>query len=115
MIAIIRISGEIGLNKEIVETLKRLRLRRKYSCVVIDKPTSIQLGMIKKVKNFVAFGEINPDTYKKLVEKRGQSKKPYFKLHPPRGGIDSKKHFGVKKGVLGDNKDKINNLIMRML
>ncbi len=25
-------------------------------------------------------------------------------MHPPRGGIDAKKHFGVKKGVLGNNK-----------
>lgn len=115
MIVVIRISGEVGLNKEIVETLKRLRLRKKYSCIVIDKPTSVQLGMIKRVKDFVAFGEINEETHKKLVEARGKKDKPYFRLHPPRGGIDSKKHFGVKKGVLGDNKDKINDLIARML
>ena len=28
--------------------------------------------------------------------------KPFFRLHPPRGGIESKKHYGVGKGVLGD-------------
>jgi len=36
-------------------------------------------------------------------------------LHPPRKGIESKKHFGVGKGVLGDNKEKINELLERML
>ena len=42
--------------------------------------------------------------------------KPFFRLHSPRGGIDSKKHFGVtKKAVLGDNKGKINDLVRRML
>jgi glycosyltransferase involved in cell wall biosynthesis len=41
--------------------------------------------------------------------------KPFFSLHPPRKGINSKKHFGVKKGVLGDNKEQINDLIKRML
>ena len=76
--------------------------------------------MIKKVRDFVAFGEINEETYKKLKDVRGRKDikgnlKPFFRLHPPRGGIETKKHFGVGKGVLGDNKEKINELILRML
>lgn len=120
MIAVIRIKGQVGLRKEIVETLNRLRLRRKYVCIVLEKPTKEQLGMIKKVKDFIAYGEINEDTYKELKEKRGRKNaegklKSFFRLHPPRKGIESKKHFGVGKGVLGNNKDKINDLIRRML
>jgi large subunit ribosomal protein L30 len=140
MIAVIRITGDVNLNKDVRETLERLRLKRKYSCIVIN-PTNEQLGMIKKVRDFVAFGEIKEETFEKLVEKRGQlivktkkvdakkaageiikgkkyeelNLKPFFRLHPPRKGIDSKKHFGVKKGVLGNNKEKINDLIERML
>jgi len=140
MIAVIRIHGQVKLKKNIAETLSRLRLRRKYSCVVLN-PTKEQMGMIKKLKDFVAYGEINKTTLEKLIAKRGKlidkSKKidakkmaeglidkksswavdlkPFFRLHPPRGGIDSKKHFGVKKGVLGDNKNKINELVERML
>lgn len=120
-IAVIRIKGMIGLRKPIVETLYRLRLRKKYVCIVIED-TKENLGMINRVRDFVAFGEISDETYKKLVEKRGlkdpnnkEQIKPYFRLHPPRKGIDSKKHFGVGKGVLGNNKEKINDLIMRML
>ncbi|MBI2043049.1 uL30 family ribosomal protein [Candidatus Pacearchaeota archaeon] len=140
MICIIRIKGEIGLDRDVVETLNRLRLKRKYSCVVI-KPDAEKMGMIKKVKNFVAYGNINGETFEKLVEKRGQlldkkktidakkivsnlkegktyeenNLKPFFRLHPPRKGIDSKIHFGKKKGVLGNNKEKINDLVERML
>src|SRR3989344_9055720 len=140
MICIIRIKGEIGLNKDIVETLNRLRLKRKYSCVVI-KPDAEKMGMIKKVKNFVAYGNINEETFEKLIEKRGQlidkkkkidakkivsnlkegktyeenNLKPFFRLHPARGGIDSKIHYGKKKGVLGDNREGINKLVERML
>lgn len=121
-IAVIRIKGMIGLKKEIAETLHRLRLRKKYVCVVLENPNEAQLGMVKSVRNQVAYGEITDETYKKLKDKRGIKDpnnkgkiKPYFRLHPPRGGIDSKKHFGVKKGVLGDNKEKINDLILRML
>jgi len=115
MIAVIRIKGQVGLDKKIVETFNRLKLRKKYSCVVIKEPTKEQLGMVEKLRNFVAYGEINDETYKELVEKRGKKSKTFFRLHPPRKGIDSKKHFGVHKGVLGDNKDKINDLIKRML
>ncbi|MDO8623021.1 MAG: uL30 family ribosomal protein [archaeon] len=141
MIAIIRISGMIKVRERLAETLFRLRLRRKYSCVVIN-PTKEQMGMVKKIYSFVAYGEIGKETLEKLIEKRGQpidkkkkidakkaaeeifkgksyedlNLKPFFRLHPPRKGIESKKHFGEsKKGVLGNHKEKINELIERML
>lgn len=140
MLAVIRIHGMVKIKKKVEETLHRMRLRRKYSCVVLN-PTKEQLGMLKKLRDFVAFGEIDDKTLKELIEKRGQlinkskkidakkiieeikkgnkyeelNLKPFFRLHPPRKGIESKKHFGVGKGVLGDNKNKINDLIRRML
>lgn len=118
-IAVIRITGRIGLREGIKETLYRLRIRKKYACVVFENPSKEQLGMVKKVRDFAAWGEINDEVYKKLVKERGKKVngklKPFFRLHPPRGGIDAKKHFGVKKGVLGNNKDSINKLIERML
>jgi len=124
-IAVIRIKGQVGIKRPVKETLDRLRLRKKYVCVVFDtingtsEPSKEVLGMIKKMKDFVAFGEISEETYKELVEKRGQKDeegklKPFFRLHPPRKGIESKKHFGVGKGVLGNNK-KMNELVRRML
>lgn len=139
MICIIRIHGQVGLNRDVFETLYRLRLRQKYACVVLN-PTKEQLGMINKVRDFVAFGEITKENFEKLIEARGQAVdkskkigdfkklaeelekgknyeelnlKPFFRLHPPRKGIKSKLHF--PKGVLGNNKKKINDLIGRML
>ena len=120
MICLIRIRGQIGLKSNINETLYRLRLRKKYSCVVLIKPTKEQLGMIKKVIDFVAYGEIDEEMYKELVKKRGKKDekgklKPFFRLHPPRKGIEAKKHFGVGKGVLGNHGKEINKLLGRML
>jgi large subunit ribosomal protein L30 len=118
-IAVIRIKGQVGLKKEVAETLYRLRIRKKYACVVFEDPAKEILGMITTVRDFVAYGEIDEATYKELVEKRGKTvggkMKPFFSLHPARGGMETKKHFGVGKGVLGNNKDKINDLIRRML
>jgi len=115
-IAIIRISGMVKVNKDIEDTLYRLRLRKKYSCVVV-KPTKEILGMIKKVKYYVAYGEIDKETYDKLIKVRGKKLndklKPFFSLHPPRKGIKSKLQY--PKGVLGNNKKDINKLIGRML
>ena len=115
MKVVIRIKGLVGLNEDVKETLYRLRLRKKYSCVVLDNPTKEQLGMIEKVRNFVAYGEIDDATYKELVEKRKTKIKNFFRLHPARGGMETKKHFGVGKGVLGNHGDKINELVRRML
>ena len=111
--AVIRITGEIGLRKDIVETLNRLKLRKKYSCVVFEDPAKEQLGMINKVRDFVAFGDIDEKTYKKLQEKRKTKIKNFFRLHPPRGGIKTKLHF--PRGVLGNHREEINKLIGRML
>jgi large subunit ribosomal protein L30 len=117
MIAVIRIKGDVKIREVIRETLHRMNLKTKYSCIIIEKPKKEEMGMVEKVRGFVAFGEINAETYKKLVEARGKfsKSKTHFRLHPPRKGIDSKKHFGVAKGVLGNNKEKINDLILRML
>ena len=140
MICAIRIKGNVGIRREVAETLDRMRVRRKYACVVLNE-TKDNLGRVKKMKDFVAYGEISDDVFEKLIEARGKpldktkkidakkavaeikngksyeelNLKPFFRLHPPRGGIESKKHFGVGKGVLGNNKDNINKLVGRML
>ncbi len=139
MIAIIRISGLVGVDENIENTLTRLRLRRKYACVVLKDSKELG-GMLKKIRSFVSYGEIDKETFLKLVEERGElidkkkktdkkgsgeqyfdgklkklqeaNIKPFFRLHPPRKGINAKVHY--PKGVLGKNK-KINELIMRML
>ncbi|MDD5192311.1 MAG: uL30 family ribosomal protein [Candidatus Nanoarchaeia archaeon] len=116
LIVIIRISGMVKINRFIEDTLYRMRLRRKYACVVI-KPTKDILGMLEKVRHYVAYGEINKETYEKLLKARGKKVdgklKPFFRLHPPRGGIVSKRPYNLG-GVLGPNKE-INELVERML
>jgi|TARA_Y100000310_G_scaffold344324_1_gene456445 large subunit ribosomal protein L30 len=153
-IAIIRIAGKQGLNEEIKRTFNLLNLFKKYNCVVVPY-TPQYLGMMKKVKDFITWGEIDEPTFKLLLEKRGKvvgnvqlteeylknktklsfadfSKefmenkkklkdiegiKPSFRLHPPVGGFERK---GTKKpfslgGVLGYRKEKINELIQKMI
>jgi large subunit ribosomal protein L30 len=139
VIIVIRISGMIGIPKKVSETLNQLRLRRKYSAVLLEEEPE-NMRLLKVIRNFVAYGRISEENIVNLIEKRGQKTKelkkidakkiapelgkkklsdfglkPFFRLHPPRKGIESKKHAGVGKGVLGDNKEKINDLLERML
>lgn len=111
-ICVIRIAGRVGLDKDIKETMKRLNLKRKYSCVLVE-PTKESLGMINRIRDFVAFGEIDQETEKKLNEKRKTKIKNFYRLHPARGGIKTKIHY--PKGVLGNHGDKIKELVEKML
>lgn len=137
MIVAIRIAGKVGIDSHVEETLNRMRLRKKYVAVILEDNENNR-KLILRVRNFIAYGKISEETFAKLMEKRAQgingkkvdfskitladakdlekkNVKPFFRLHPPRKGIESKKHFGKGKGVLGDNKEAINQLLERML
>lgn len=114
MIIAIRISGLVEVPSAVKEKLYRLRLRRKYSAVLL-KDTKENADLLRQVRDFIAYGIISQEEANELIKKRGEDNKPFFRLHPPRGGIDSKIHFPIKKGVLGDHGDKINLLLKRML
>jgi|SRR3989344_1125763 len=153
-IAVIRIRGSIGMRREIKSSLSMLRLNIKNHCVVVrNSPTYV--GMLRVVKDYVTWGEINEKTFSELLKKRGrlvgkksltedyvESKtklninefvneffnfkrelkdipglKLNFRLKPPVGGFERK---GVKipfslGGALGYRKEKINDLIIKML
>jgi len=124
-IAVIRIRGQTKLRKKIKDALKILSLNKKFTCVVFNATPSI-LGMITKVKDYVTFGEINEETFNSLKEKRGKKTKDkqgkeiykkFFRLNPPKGGFERKGTKVAFKagGALGDRKEKINDLIKKML
>lgn len=112
-IAVVRIRGLVKIRRDFVDTLNMLNLNKKNHCAVLDSKPEV-LGMIRKVKDFVAWGEISDDTIK-LLEPR--KKNGFYSLHPPRGGFARK---GIKMpvnkgGALGYQGDKINDLLKRMV
>ena len=138
LLVIIRITGQVNLRPGVNECLYRLRLRRKFACVLMNSDNRDTMGMLEQVKFFVAYGNISKETLAKLINARGQKVdgkkfngedvaeelmngkslsdlgfKPFFRLHPPRKGIHSKLQY--PKGVLGNHKDDINKLVERML
>lgn len=153
-VAVIRIRGVIDINKKIEETFRKLRLFRKNGCIVIENKKSYN-GMLNKIKDYATWGEIDSDTFKILLLKRGKlpgnkpldekylkdkvkidadtfvkeffgfkkelrdipGLKTFFRLGMPKNGFERK---GIKVpfsmgGVLGYRKDRINDLIRRMI
>lgn len=153
-IGVVRIRGSIGIRKEIKDTMNMLRLYNKNHCIVITNSPN-HIGMLRKIKDYVTWGEIDEKTFKELLSKRGKimakknltenylkektklsfdefvkeffnykknlkdvpGLKPFFRLKPPIKGFERK---GIKTpfsmgGVLGYRKEKINDLILRML
>lgn len=71
MYAVIRIRGRAGVNSDVAQTLRYLRLTRVNHLVLLPKNASIE-GMLKKAKDYITWGEIDRETLKELLEKRGR-------------------------------------------
>jgi len=71
LLAVIRIRGMVGVRPEVEHTLKLLRLVRKFHCVIIDDRPSY-IGMLKRVKDWVTWGEIDAESLAILLRRRGR-------------------------------------------
>lgn len=70
-IAIIQVRGAIGMKRNVKETLKLLRLFKKNCCTIVSTTDNV-VGMLNVIKDYVTWGEIDKDTFKVLLEKRGR-------------------------------------------
>lgn len=143
MIVVIRIKGMVDTESKSKATLERLRLRRKFSAVLLAENREI-MGMLKRVQHYVSYGKISKELVKELITKRGLLKgnkpvdkkiisdkfideiydgkkkisdagiKPFFRLHPPIGGFKKGTRLPYPQGVLGNNKE-IDKLLVKML
>jgi large subunit ribosomal protein L30 len=124
-LVVVRVRGLTGIRKDIKDTLNMLRLYRRNYCVILPNTPSI-LGMLKKAKDYITWGKIDAETEKLLIEKRQEKTKNkegkeiaklFFRLNSPRKGYAKKniKTPFTLGGALGDRKEKINDLIKRMV
>ncbi len=93
MYGIVQVRGVVNVRRDIKDTLKMLRLHHINHCVLVpDTPEN--LGMIRKVKDYVAYGEIDQATLETLLETRGRviGDKPltaeYIREHSTYSGIE---------------------------
>lgn len=70
-IAIIRIRGKSGVNKDIVDTMEMLKLYNKNHCSIYPATPPV-LGMAQKAKDYTTYGEIDKETFILLLRERGR-------------------------------------------
>lgn len=142
-LAVLRVRGLVKTRSSLESTLEKIKLTQVNRCAIIDDTPSY-LGMLKNAKDVITWGEISPETFKKMLMKWGRADgnkrldakfdadsfasdffagkkklvdagvRPYFRLHPPRGGYRGVK-FQYPRGDLGYRKEKINELLERMI
>jgi large subunit ribosomal protein L30 len=71
MFGIVQVRGTVNTRREIKDTLHLLRLHHINHCVLVPD-TPEYLGMIRKVKDYVAYGEIDGPTIETLLSTRGR-------------------------------------------
>ncbi len=68
---LVRIRGTVHVNGKISDTMEMLRLNRPNHAVVIPR-TDSYIGMVNKVKDYVAYGDIDAETLSALIKARGK-------------------------------------------
>ena len=141
MIAIVRLRGGVNAKKGVEDTLDMLNLKTVNNCTVVPDNAHYR-GMIHKVKDYITYGTVEKETFKKMLVKWGRTGrkrlalkdadkvvdeiftgkklkdfgiKPVFRLHPPKRGYEGVKIAYAEGGALGDRKEKINALLERMI
>ena len=70
-LAVIRVRGTSDVSREIEETLEMLGLNRNCHAALIDDRPSY-LGMLRKARNYLTWGEISKQGIMLLLEKRAR-------------------------------------------
>ena len=71
MFLVIRVRGTTGVNRDIADTLKMLRLHRINHAVLVETNPSYK-GMLQKAKDYITWGEIDSETLTGIISKRGE-------------------------------------------
>ncbi|NHV96320.1 MAG: 50S ribosomal protein L30 [Thaumarchaeota archaeon] len=148
---VVRLRGTINVPHWAEMTLRLLNLDKRYTATLVTDTPSVR-GMLKKVKDYVAWSPAEAELIKELLEKRGKVSrrkrltleevrklgfedfaslaaslaegkislnklsliKPFFTLHPPRGGFPASSRRLYRDGVLGENPE-LPKLVSKML
>ena len=106
MIFVIRIAGQVKNKIKDNETLKRLKLNKKFTATLIDEKDTVRMGMVNSIAHKVSYGVVNDAFIKKLNSARNAKEGIYF-MHPPRGGFKKSSKVAAPKGILGKQEDII--------
>ncbi len=113
MIAAILIRGTVTARKQIRKALYVMKLRKKFSMRLFENKEN-NMKMLKKVENYVMYGEISKELVQEIIKKFGE--KDVYHLHPPVGGFKKSIKLLYPQGETGKrSKEDMENYIRRMM
>jgi len=71
LLAVIRLRGTINVHYNVRETLKNLNVRRSNYMTLVPN-TSSYMGMLKKAKDYLTWGEVSQEALEYVLTKRGE-------------------------------------------
>ena len=71
LLAVIRLRGTVNVPFDVKENMKMLNVHRSNYMTLVPN-TSSYLGMLKKAKDFLTWGEINQEALEHVITKRGE-------------------------------------------
>ena len=70
--AVVRVRGSINVKPKIKETMKLMRLNRVNHCVIVPENETYD-GMLKIIKDYVTWGEVDVETTELMLESSGKT------------------------------------------
>ena len=71
-IAVIRVRGTVDINPKMRHTLDLLKLHKKNWLTFVDNDEK-SLGMLKVIKDWATYGEVDLETFKEVLKKHPKS------------------------------------------
>jgi len=111
VVLVVRIAGQVKNRAVDNETLKRLKMNKKFAAILVDEGDVVRMGMVRAVGHMVAYGSVSDEFVESM---KGRLKDGVYFLHPPRGGFKRSSRLPTPKGILGKHEDVV-KLAGRML
>ena len=70
--AVVKVRGSINVKPKIKETMKLMRLNRVNHCVIVPE-NETYTGMLKIIKDYVTWGEVDAETTELMLESSGKT------------------------------------------
>ena len=70
--AVVRVRGSVYVKPKLKETMKLMRLNRVNHCVIIPE-NDTYIGMLKIIKDYVTWGEVDAETTELMLDSSGKT------------------------------------------
>ena len=116
MYAAVKVRGSVDASENISETLDSLGLDKKNKVLFVDGDSESFKGMMRKAKDYIAYGEVSDETVEEIEDQKELSLEhgDRVSMTPPSGGFKTTKKNFANGGALGE-RPSMDGLLQKMI